>query len=75
MKRLGKQLPSRKTLRLLFYLIALILRQYNVKDFRVTKRTKKIKFERVWGRIESKKEFLAIITHKISESNSSFDGK
>ena len=38
--------------------IALILGLNSVKDLRVTKNTKEIKFEGVWGELESKKFFI-----------------
>ena len=42
-----------------------------MKGLRVTKNVKEIKFKGVWGELESKK-FPQTITHKISETNSSF---
>ena len=42
---------------------------------RVTKNLKKIKFEGVWGELESKKRFPDTITHKRYETNSSFHAK
>ena len=41
-----------------------------MKGLRVTKNVKAIKFEGVWGDLESKKKFLETIIHKISEINS-----
>ena len=43
-----------------------------MKGFRVTKNVKEIKLEGVWGELESKKKIPETITHKISETNSSF---
>ena len=45
-----------------------------MKDFRVTKNVKEIKFEGVLGELE-KKLFSDAITYKISESNSRFHVK
>ena len=42
-------------LRLFCHSIALILGLKSVKDFRVTKNVKEIKFEGVWGELESRK--------------------
>ena len=44
-----------------------------MKDFRVTKNVKEIKFEGVWGKLESNKLFPKTITHKIFETKFSFD--
>ena len=46
-----------------------------MKGLRVTKIVKEIKFEGVWGELESKKRFPDTITHKRSETNSSFHAK
>ena len=43
------------TLGLFCHSIALILRLNSVKDFRVTKNVKEIKFEGVWGELQSRK--------------------
>ena len=43
-----------------------------MESFRVTKNDKEIRFEGVWGELESKKKFPETITHKISQTNSSF---
>ena len=51
--------------------IALILGLNSVKELRVTKNAKEIKFEGVWGELESKK-FSETITHKIFKTNSCF---
>ena len=45
-----------------------------VKGITVTKNINKINLERAWGQLQSKK-FLETITHKISETNSSFHVK
>ena len=46
-----------------------------MKGLRVTKNVKEIKFEGVWGELESKRKFPEIVTHKIFEINSSFHVK
>ena len=46
-----------------------------MKGLTVTKIVKKIKFEGVWGELESKKRFPETISHKIFETNSSFHVK
>ena len=46
-----------------------------MKDLRVTKIVKEIKFKGVWGQVRSKKLFPETIIHKISETSSSFHGK
>ena len=46
-----------------------------MKGLRVTKIVKEVKFEGVWGELESKKMFPETITHKIFETNSSFHVK
>ena len=46
-----------------------------MKGFRVIKNFKGIKFEGVSGKARIKKMFPETITHKISESNSSFHVK
>ena len=46
-----------------------------MKDLRVTKNVKEIKFEGVWRDLDSKKLFPEKITHKIFETNSSFHVK
>ena len=43
-----------------------------MKGLTVTKIVKEIKFEGVWGNLETKKMFLETIIHKIFETNSSF---
>ena len=43
-----------------------------MKGLRVTKNVKEIKFEGVWGKLESKKRFPETITHKIFDTNSGF---
>ena len=43
-----------------------------MKDLRFAEIVKEIKYEGVWGELESKKKFPEKITHKISETNSSF---
>ena len=45
-----------------------------MKDFRLTKNAKEIKFGGVWYEVE-KKKFPEIITHKIFEINSSLHVK
>ena len=45
-----------------------------MKDLRVTKNVKEIKFEGVWGELESKK-CPETITHKIFKTNSCFHVK
>ena len=42
-----------------------------MKGLRVTENVKEIRFEEVWGELESK-GFPETITHKIFETNSSF---
>ena len=39
-------------------------------DLTVAKRINEIKFDLVWGELESKKKFPETITHKIFETNS-----
>ena len=56
MKRSGKQL-TKIILGLFYHLIALILGLNSVKGLRITKNFKQIKFEGVWGKLESKKSF------------------
>ena len=46
-----------------------------MKGLRVTKNVRAIKFDGVWAELESKKKFPETITHKIFETNSSFDVK
>ena len=41
----------------------------------VTKNLKEIKFEGVWGQLESKKGFSGTIAYKLIETNSSFHVK
>ena len=53
MKRSGKQV--RIILGLFCHSVALILGLNSLKDLRVTKNVKEIKFEGVWGELESKK--------------------
>ena len=55
MKRSGKQLPRKDNFRTFCHSIALMLGLNSVKDLRVTKNVKEIKFEGVWGELESKK--------------------
>ena len=55
MKRSGKQLPLKIILGVFFHSIALILGLNSVKDLRVAKNVKEIKFEGVWGELELKK--------------------
>ena len=43
-----------------------------MKVVRVTRKIKEIKFEGVWDKLESKKKFPGVITHKIFETNSTF---
>ena len=45
-----------------------------MKGLQVTKNVKEIKFEGVWGKLESKK-FPETVTRKIFETNSSFHVK
>ena len=52
-----KLLPSEASLALFCNLIALVLVYNSVKDLRVTKTVKEIKFEGIWGELESKKCF------------------
>ena len=56
MKRSGKQLPRKDNFRTFLPLIALILGLNSAKDLRVTKNIKEIKFEGVWGELQSKKD-------------------
>ena len=56
MKSSEKQSPSKASFRPC-HLIALILGQNSVKGVKVTKNIKEIKFEGVWGEIESKGAF------------------
>ena len=56
MKSSEKQSPSKASFRP-SHLIALILGQNNVEGVRVTKNIKEMKFEGVWGEIESKRAF------------------
>ena len=65
MKRSGKQLSSKENVVLLSKLIALGLGQNIVKGLKVTKTFKKIRFDEVWGKIESKKGFQrqSVIKH------------
>ena len=42
-----------------------------MKDLRLTKVCKEIKFEGVWAKLEAKKLFSKTIIHKIFETNSS----
>ena len=46
-----------------------------MKGLTVTKNVKFIKFEGVWDELESKTKFPETITHKITETNSSFHVK
>ena len=46
-----------------------------MKSLRITKIIKQIRFEGVWGKLESRKGFPETIIHKIFETNSSFCGK
>ena len=55
MKSSEKQLPSKANIRTFLSLIALILGQNSVKDIKVTKIVKEIKFEGVWVELELKK--------------------
>ena len=55
MKSWEKQLPSKANIRTFLSLTALILGQNSVKDIKVTKIVKEIKFEGVWGELELKK--------------------
>ena len=54
-KRSEKQLPSKSNFRTFCHSIALILGWNSVKGLRVIKYVKEIKFEGVWGELESKK--------------------
>ena len=46
-----------------------------MKDLRVIKIVKEIKFEQVWCKLEAKKMFPEVINYKIFETNSSFHVK
>ena len=46
-----------------------------MEGLRITKIVKEIKFQEVWGELESKKRFPETISHKIFENNSSFQVK
>ena len=46
-----------------------------MKGLRVTKIVKEVKFEGVWGELESKKRFTETMIQKIFETNSSFHVK
>ena len=46
-----------------------------MKGLRVTNIIKEIKFEEVWGELESKKRFSKTISHKVFETSSSFHVK
>ena len=56
MKSSEKQSPSKASFRPC-HLIALILGQSSVEGVKVTKNIKEMKFEEVWGEIESKRAF------------------
>ena len=43
-----------------------------MKGLRIIKKVKAIKFEGVWGELESKKQVQQTTAHKIFETNSSF---
>ena len=55
--RSEKKLLSKTSLGLFCHLIALILDLDSVEGLIVTKNVKRIKFEEVWGKLESKKSF------------------
>ena len=55
MNRSEKQLPSKTNFRTFLPFNALILIKNSVKGLRVTKIVKEVKFEEVWGELESKK--------------------
>ena len=55
MKRSKKQLPSKANFSLFYNLTALIIGYKSVKDLRVTKIVKEIKFVAVRGELESKR--------------------
>ena len=75
MKRSENQFPSITNFRFLCYLVTLIVGYNNVIDLRATKNLRALNFEEFYDELESKKMFPQTITHKIFETNSSFNGK
>ena len=65
----------KKILAVFYDLIAPILGQSTVEFFGITAIVKEIKFEGVWDKLESIKKVSETITHKRSETNSSFHVK
>ena len=65
----------RQILAIFTNLIALILGQHSVKGLRVAKIVKKIKFERVWGDLESKIGFQRQSVKKYLRPTLVFAGK
>ena len=70
MKRLEKQLPSKASFSPILQLNCSNLCYISVKDLRVTKIVKEIKFEGAWGELECKKMFPEAIIDKIFEKSS-----